>query len=182
MGASARIILVLALLAFGRAWCGTGPETVAPPSAANGAPSKTAESPAKAAPVRANQDQDAEAATAANRADISAYREKAPLAFFSLGSLAVGGVFYGINESMRGSKAGYTSGNGKQLTTAVGLAGLTALIAAGSYVYFAKMPEESPRGWDASVSGGVGADGEPSIGALITLPLRSFLPLPSFSR
>jgi hypothetical protein len=109
-----------------------------------------------------------------NRLSPSAYREKAPLALFSLGSLAVGGVFYGINASMHGSKAGYTSGNGKQLTSAVSLAGLSALLAAGSYFYYAKMAEESPRAWDASISGSVSAGGGPGIGALITLPLPSF--------
>jgi hypothetical protein len=174
MGASTRTILILASLAFGRAWCGDGPQPPPPQAVEDGASAQPRETPATAAAVTANRDRGAEAPSASNRVDMPAYREKAPLALFSLGSLAVGGVFYGINASMHGSNGGYTSGNGKQLTSAVGLAGLTALIAAGSYFYYAKMAEESPREWDASLSGGVDADGEPSIGALLTLPLPSF--------
>ena len=102
------------------------------------------------------------------------YSEHAPLALFSLGSLAVGGVFYAIQASSHSPNVGYTAGDHTSLTTAVGAAGLTALLAAGSYFYFAHEDKVKDRNWDAQVSGGVAPDGEMSVGALLTLPLPRF--------
>lgn len=72
------------------------------------------------------------------------YREHAPLAFFSLGSLAVGGVFYGIGSSL--GHDGPVSGNGARMETAVGAAGITALAAAGAYLYYALRGEAGDAG------------------------------------
>ena len=105
--------------------------------------------------------------------------EHAPLALFSLGSLAVGGIFYAIHVSTHDSKVDYTAGDKTSLTNAVGAAGLTALLAAGSYFYFAhkeKAMEADPEpesGWDAQVSGGLAPDGGVSVGAKLTFPLAS---------
>lgn len=106
-----------------------------------------------------------------------AYLEHAPLALFSLGSLAIGGAFYGINASAHRSESGFTSGNGSPISSAVGLAGLTALVAAGSYFYYSH-GDAYTRGdagreteWDARMTGGVSADGDVTLGALLSLPL-----------
>jgi hypothetical protein len=103
----------------------------------------------------------------------AAFGEHAPLAWFSLASIAVGGVFYGINGSMHHSNVEYTAGDRTQLTSAIGVAGLTALLAAGSYFYYAHIVAEKARNWDAKVTGGVSPAGEMSIGAIVSLPLPS---------
>lgn len=115
----------------------------------------------------------------AARADISSgiRSEHLPLALFSLGSLAVGGVFYGISATSRGSDAASGVRDRSQLTTAIGAAGLGALLAAGSYFYYVHHPagkDGDPEGdWAARVTGGVSPEGGPVIGALLTLPLPS---------
>lgn len=78
------------------------------------------------------------------------YREHAPLAYFSLGSLAVGGVFYGIHSSL--DRSGPVSGNGARMEMAVGAAGITALAAGAAYLYY-------------SLRGEAGDSGNPSAGA-----------------
>ncbi len=78
------------------------------------------------------------------------YREHAPLAYFSLGSLAVGGVFYGIHSSL--DRSGPVSGNGARMETAVAAAGITALAAGAAYLYY-------------SLRGEAGDSGIPSAGA-----------------
>ena len=101
-------------------------------------------------------------------------REHAPLALFSLGSLAVGGAFYGISSSMHRSNVAYTAGDRSQFSTAVGLAGLTALMAAGAYLYYAHQSAqatESSPDWDAAMTGGFSPQGDLSIGARLTAPL-----------
>ncbi len=106
--------------------------------------------------------------------------EHAPLALFSLGSLAVGGVFYGISNSMRGADVAYTARDRSQFTSAVGVAGLTALFAAGAYLYYAHQAayvaahvDEKAPAWDAAMTGGVAPDGHVDIGARLTLALPS---------
>ncbi len=104
-----------------------------------------------------------------------AYREHAPLAFFSLGSLAVGGVFYGISHGMDKANVGYTAGDRTQISTAVGVAGVTALLAAGSYFYYVhrSVAQSQAEGsdWDAQVIGGPDGDGGVTVGARLTVPL-----------
>lgn len=107
--------------------------------------------------------------------------EYAPLALFSLGSLAVGGAFYAINVSSHRSNVTQTAGGRSSLSNAVGVAGLTALLAAGSYFYFSRKDpgpdsesDSNPDSeWDARVSGGVAPDGAICASALITIPLSS---------
>ncbi len=104
------------------------------------------------------------------------YWENAPLAFFSLGSLAVGGVFYGIQSSMSSPRVGYVAGDRTTFFTAVGAAGLTSLIAGGAYFYFCHKDLESNRNWNTQVSGGTTAEGHALVSAALTfrLPLVFF--------
>ena len=106
-----------------------------------------------------------------------AYREHAPLALFSLGSIAIGGVFYGISQGTDGSHVSYTAGDRSSLTTAVTVAGVSALLAAGSYFYFvhrsAVVPEAGESSWSANLTGGPDGAGGVSVGARLTLPLPS---------
>lgn len=95
----------------------------------------------------------------------------ASLAFFSLGSLAVGGVFYGISTSLERPNVSYTAGDRSRISTAVGVAGLTALIAAGSYLFFVDRDAEKASAWDARVSGGTAPGGGIQVAASLSLPL-----------
>jgi hypothetical protein len=99
------------------------------------------------------------------------YLDHAPLAFFSVGSLAVGGVFYAIQSSLGKPQVGYVAGDRTSLSTAVGAAGLTALIAGASYFYFANRDSHKASSWDAQVSGGVAPDGKMNVCAALVLPL-----------
>jgi hypothetical protein len=186
--ATCNSILAACLLTLGTAWSGpSGPSPAAaaadkgvtrdgasasPPAVVDQTPVREETSPGLNAPA-------AETIRSANslKATAAAYGEHAPLALFSLGSLAVGGVFYGINASMHRSNVAYTAGDRTQLTSAVGIAGLTALVAAGSYFYYAHRAAgnavEKARNWDAQVTGGISPQGEPSVGALLRLPLPS---------
>lgn len=122
---------------------------------------------------------------------VSGRAEHAPLALFSLGSLAVGGAFYAIHVSTRRPDSQLSADDRTSLTNAIGAAGITALLAAGSYFWFtrdgadqaysakqpAKLPGKEPeRDWDARVSGGVAPDGEMSVRAMVTLPLSFLAP------
>ena len=100
------------------------------------------------------------------------YSEHAPLALFSVGSLAVGGVFYAITYSAHRSNSEFTAGDRASLTNALGATGITALLAAGSYFYFAHQADDSDRNGEAQVSGGVSPEG--GVSAMLTFPL-SFL-------
>ena len=99
--------------------------------------------------------------------------EYAPLALFSLGSLAVGGAFYAINVSSRKPNVTQTAGGRSSLSNAVGVAGLTAVLAAGSYFYFSRDDSEPDSDWDAQVSGDISPDGAMSASAQLTFPLAS---------
>lgn len=108
-------------------------------------------------------------------AGLGSRNEFAPLALFSLGSLAVGGAFYAINVSSRQSNVSNIAGGRSNPANAVGVAGITALLAAGSYFYFVRQDAESgsDSDWDAQVSGGMAQDGGMRVGALLTFPLSS---------
>jgi hypothetical protein len=109
---------------------------------------------------------------------LAAYREHAPLAYFSLGSLAVGGLFYGIQASLDGAGGNRINGDGTRMDMAVGAAGITALAAGAAYVYYVlrgKDPVEEPTvPWAGSIRGGVGSDG--GLAASVTWPLSSIAP------
>jgi hypothetical protein len=109
---------------------------------------------------------------------LSAYREHAPLAYFSLGSLAVGGLFYGIQASLEGAGSNRINGDGTRMDMAVGAAGLTALAAGAAYFYYVLRgsdgAEEPAHPWAGSIRGGIGPDG--GLAASVTLPLSSLSP------
>jgi hypothetical protein len=112
----------------------------------------------------------------AGLAGLTGKGEFAPLALFSLGSLAVGGAFYAIDVSSRRPNVTQTAGGRSSLTHAVGFAGITALLAAGSYFYFSRNDAEPDSDWDAEVSGGIAPDGGMAMGAALTFPLSSLYP------
>jgi hypothetical protein len=157
------------------------PSTSSPPSMNSAVSASSFASAASANPAPA------ESQGSSNRmgAGLAAHSEFAPLALFSLGSLAVGGAFYAINVSSSKSNVSPIAGGRSNLTHAVGVAGLTALLAAGSYFYFSREDAESDSdsdsdsdldsdsNWDAQVSGGIAPDGALSAGALLTFPLSS---------
>lgn len=100
-----------------------------------------------------------------------AYRRHASLALFSLGSLAVGGVFYGIDASLDKGNVEYTAGDRTRMSTAAGAAAFTALIAAGSYFYFVRQDVRRAREWDAGLSAGPASGGGMAFAASIRLPM-----------
>jgi hypothetical protein len=155
------------LFALGQAWCGQDAPSA---DAQNAIMMETA----MATPV-ANADS---SRVAAARLDpvAAAYREHAPLALFSLGSLAVGGVFYAIGRGLDHPNVAYTAGDRTQLTTAVTVAGVSAVLAAGSYFYYvhrAQVRAEEESGWDAEVGAAPDGRGGITAAARLTLPLPS---------
>jgi hypothetical protein len=111
-------------------------------------------------------------------ARLTAYREHAPLAYFSLGSLAVGGLFYGIQTSLDRDGRSRINGDGTRMDMAVGAAGITALAAGAAYLYYVlrgkEIGDEPSSPWAGPVRGGVGPDGK--LAASVTLPLSSLSP------
>lgn len=111
-------------------------------------------------------------------ARLPAYRAHAPLAYFSLGSLAVGGLFYGIQASLDREGRSRINGDGARMDMAVGAAGVTALAAGAAYFYYVLSGRE-PGGesvlpWAGSVRGGIGPEG--SLAAALTVPIASLSP------
>jgi hypothetical protein len=106
----------------------------------------------------------------------SAYITHAPLALFSLSSLAVGGIFYSIQSGMESPKVGFIGGDRSSLGTAVGFAGVTALVAGVSYFYYSHRDSQRAHSWDAQVSGGLAPNGKLDVSAALVLPLPSLLP------
>lgn len=101
----------------------------------------------------------------------SAYREHAPLAWFSLGSLAVGGIFYAIGQDQHRPNVSYAAGSRPGLTAAVSAAGLGALLAAGSYFYCVHRTRARDReetAWQASLDGGPDGNGGLAVAARLT--------------
>lgn len=149
-------------LALGRAWCEPSP------AAEEGA------SPARMESLPAAVDSQGTVAHSGSFA--AAYREHAPLAWFSLGSLAVGGVFYAIGHDMQGPRVGYSAADRARLSTAISVAGIGAVLAAGSYFYYvhqAKARAENDPEWDAAVTGAPDGAGGFALGARLTLALSS---------
>lgn len=102
---------------------------------------------------------------------VSPYREHAPLAFFSLGSLAMGGVFYGIRASMSGPRVNYVAGDRRDMTVAIGLAGLSALAAGAAYFWFSHEGEKREHAWDIGLEGAVSPEGGMEASATLRFPL-----------
>lgn len=115
---------------------------------------------------------DSASPAAAARRDLApaAYREHAPLAWFSVGSLAVGGLFYAIGRDMDRPNLSYTAGDRSRIGAGVAAAGITALIAAGSYFYFAHRAR-SEEGWEAGLAGVPDGSGSLALGARLTFAL-----------
>jgi hypothetical protein len=160
---SALMSLLLGLLACNQAWC--DPLPALPAWEARGS------SPAAPADYASDTDQ-----VAARMNLAAAYREHAPLAWFSLGSLAVGGVFYAIAQGLDRPRVSYAAGSRSQMTTAVALAGASAMLAAGSYFYYvhqAKEGAEPVSDWEASLIGAPDGAGGLSVAARVSLPLPS---------
>lgn len=99
------------------------------------------------------------------------YMEHAPLALFGVGSLVVGGIFYGIHSSLEYPGGKQVSGNGSRVNMAVGAAGITALAAGASYVYYSWRGRKQAASWAGKISGGIAPDG--AMAATLTLPLTS---------
>jgi len=151
--------IFLGLLAQGRAWC----DPVPSPNA-GAALMKPIQAPADSQGIKANSE-----------GIVAAYREHAPLAWFSLGSLAIGGAFYAIGHGADASRV--TNGADRsQFKNAVSVAGISALLAAGSYFYYvhrAKARAEAEPQWDAAVMGAPDGAGGVAIGARLTLALSA---------
>ncbi|MEO6096172.1 MAG: hypothetical protein ABIW76_10905 [Fibrobacteria bacterium] len=161
------------LLFLGTAWCGPEPVPAAK-RGSNKAEDREAES---SAIVHSSAHRVSSPTTGPSVSDRD---EHEPLALFSLGSLAVGGAFYAIHLSTRKSNSGFSAADRASLTNAMGAAGITALLAAGSYFWFTRegayQEHESEPDWKARVCGGVDPDGEMSVGAMVTLPLSFLTP------
>jgi hypothetical protein len=98
--------------------------------------------------------------------------EHAPLAFFSLGSLAVGAVFYGIQSTMGEGRVQGMVGDKSQMNAAVAAAGVSALVSAATYLYYAHRDARRARGLEAaSLSGGIAPDGSMRLAASLRLPV-----------
>jgi hypothetical protein len=150
--------LLLGLLAPCRAWCDPAPTPNARAALINPVPSPA----------------DSQNTAAYSGSIAAAYREHAPLAWFSLGSLAIGGVFYAIGHGGDGSQVTNGQADRSRLTNAVSVAGISALLAAGSYFYYvhrAKARAEADGEWDAAVIGSPDGAGGIALGARLTVAL-----------
>ena len=67
---------------------------------------------------------------------LSSMKAHSSLAFFSLGSIAVGGLFYAIQQSSQNPRVHTGNGSTKDMNTALGFAGLSALVSGGAFFYF----------------------------------------------
>lgn len=185
-------ICALGLALQGLVWAGPEPESPSDDNTiliANDGAGKTSVPAGSAAAAKpsahradASVSQAKSAPSASRRTAIpGAYSEHAPLAWFSLGSLAVGGVFYAINSGLDRENVAYTAGDRSRLSTTVAVAGIGALLAAGSFFYYANhaASREQPDdgGLETEFSGGLDDQGRPAVSAKLSLPIAS---LPGF--
>jgi hypothetical protein len=154
-------VLVIQAFAFGLAFGDPAPKASIEPSQESSAKSESSPEPSLMSGV----------------ATQNAYITNAPLALFSVGSLAVGGIFYSLQSGMDHPKAGFMGGDRSSLGTAVGFAGLTALIAGVSYFYYSHRDSERNRAWDAQVSADVAPNGRMDLSAALVLPLPALTSL-----
>lgn len=107
-------------------------------------------------------------------AQVSPYREHAPLALFSLGSLAMGGVFYGIHRSLDYPDRSAVSGDGTRVDMAIGAAGISAVAAGAAYLWYTLRADRSgASGWTETVAAGVTSEG--AVAASVTVPLSALV-------
>ncbi len=99
------------------------------------------------------------------------YMEHASLAAFSVGSLVVGGVFYALQSSLPGPRAGFIKDDRTTLGTAVGAAGITAAVAGIAYFFYSARDVQRARSWDAHLSGGLDPGGKLNVSAALSMPL-----------
>ncbi len=99
------------------------------------------------------------------------YMEHASLAAFSVGSLVVGGVFYALQSSMPGPRAGFIKDDRSTLGTAVGAAGITAAVAGIAYFFYSARDVQRARSWDAHVSGGFDPGRKLNVSAALSMPI-----------
>jgi hypothetical protein len=142
-------------------------------------PEPRAAAPAAVAALAALSAFPADTAEAAARRDASlaASREHAPLAWFSVGSLAIGGVFYAIGRGSDRPSVSFDAGDRARMGTAVAVAGASALLAAGAYFYYVRKAGDraaEEADWEASISGAPDGAGGLAVSARVSLPLPSF--------
>ncbi len=87
------------------------------------------------------------------------YTNHAALAAFSISSLAIGGLFYFLQNSQPNENSGFVQTDHAPIQTAIGAAGFSALIAGGAYFYYAHRDIEKRHEWDAQLSGGLNPKG-----------------------
>jgi hypothetical protein len=106
----------------------------------------------------------------------AAFERHAPLAFFSIGSLAVGGILVGIRAENQAKLNMQSHSPDRDVVWALGLAGLTSVLAGGAFWYYvrAEMQNEQPPS-EQGFSMVPIFDGGPGISAQITHSLPSFL-------
>jgi len=107
------------------------------------------------------------------------YLTHAPLALFSLSSLAVGGIFYSLQNDLNNPRVGFVNRDQGSVSTAIGFAALTSLISGAAYFYYSNHDLHSHPNWDASVSSDINPDGKLSlkgIKGILTFPLSAIVP------
>lgn len=81
-----------------------------------------------------------------------AFDKHAPLAFFSVGSLAVGGILVGIRSENAAELNTHSRSPDRDLIVAVSLAGIGSLVSAGAFWYYSRHEMQGEQG-DAEVTG-----------------------------
>jgi hypothetical protein len=104
------------------------------------------------------------------------YLKHASLAAFSVSSLAIGGVFYAMQHSLKNPNVGFVGGESSSLNSAIGAAGFTALIAGAAYFYYSHLDVKQAKVWNAQVSGDLTPSGGVNVVAIVTVPLALFNP------
>ncbi len=81
-----------------------------------------------------------------------AFDKHAPLAFFSVGSLVVGGILVGIRSENASELSTQSRGPDRDLMMAVSLAGLGSLVSAGAFWYYSRHDMQAGQS-DTEVTG-----------------------------
>lgn len=110
----------------------------------------------------------------------SPYLTHAPLAFFSLGSLAVGGLVYALQSDLsygdiHNSPQKMSNQDVTSIQSAVGISGLTALVSAAAYFYYSNRDYLHNSELAPIISGNLDGEGKLAITAKLNFPLGFFL-------